>query len=90
MRARGAKGDENMPEQDTMTDTTTTDASTTDATTIATDTGMHEVVLTQDQYNEIISMSRDSVMAENALLTVLIGFLFGYVAIKGVFDAWRN
>lgn len=93
-----------MPEQeqqaDTATDTETTTidtgteatTETTDTETTTTDIGTEAttVQLTEQQYNDLIATAKDSNMIESALLTVLIGLLIGYIAVKGLFDAWRS
>lgn len=81
----------------TGTETTTTDTGT-EATTTTTDVGTTSidtdttttVQLTEQQYNDLIATAKDSNMIESTLLTVLIGFLLGYIAVKGLFDAWRK
>lgn len=92
----------NMPEQETTGTTTTTDTTTEGAAGPAIDqttqqettthamTDTQEVFLSRDQYEELVSVGHDNMMIQNALLTVLIGLLIGYIAIKGLFDAWKT
>jgi hypothetical protein len=86
-----------MPEQEQQaedTETTTIDTGT-EATTETTDTGTMStdttiVQLTEQQYNDLIATAKDSNMIESALLTVIVGLLIGYIAVRGLFDAWRS
>lgn len=72
-----------VQEQDQQADTATdTETTTTDTTTI--------VQLTEQQYNDLIATAKDANMIESAILTVLVGLLIGYIAAKGLFDAWRK
>lgn len=78
------QSDETMADTATEATTATTDTGTTstDTTTI--------VQLTEQQYNDLIATAKDSNMIESALLTVIVGLLIGYIAVKGLFDAWRS
>jgi hypothetical protein len=86
--------DQQSPDATTTTDLETTISDDgTETTTMATgsETGSETVVvLSEQQYNDLIQTAKDSNMIESILLTVLIGLFIGYIGVRGLFDAWRS